>query len=33
MIYSYRMVYRVENGDVEILTLIHSRRNFDLEIK
>lgn len=33
MIFSYRMVYQVENDDVEILTLIHSRKNFDFEIK
>lgn len=32
MIYSYRMIYQVENGDVEILTLVHSRKNFYLEI-
>jgi len=33
IIYSYRMVYQVESEDVEILTLVHSRKNFDLEIK
>ncbi|WP_077369781.1 type II toxin-antitoxin system RelE/ParE family toxin [Anaerosalibacter sp. Marseille-P3206] len=33
MIYSYRMIYQVENGDVEILTLVHSRKNFYLEIE
>lgn len=33
IIYSYRMVYQTENGDVEILALVHSRKNFDLEIK
>ncbi|MPN40174.1 hypothetical protein SDC9_187710 [bioreactor metagenome] len=33
IIYSYRMVYQVESEDVEILALVHSRKNFDLEIK
>ncbi len=33
IVYSYRMVYQVESEDVEILTLVHSRKNFDLEIK
>lgn len=33
MIYSYRMIYQVENGDVEILTLVHLRKNFYLEIE
>ena len=33
IVYSYRMVYQVEREDVEILTLVHSRKNFDLEIK
>lgn len=33
IIYSYRMVYQVENENVEILTLVHSRRNFDLNFE
>ena len=33
IVYSYRMVYQLENEDVEILTLVHSRKNFDLELK
>lgn len=31
IIYSYRMVYQVDNGNVEILALIHSKKDFDLE--
>jgi len=33
IVYSYRMVYQLENENVEILTLVHSRKNFDLELK
>ncbi|MEA4964028.1 type II toxin-antitoxin system RelE/ParE family toxin [Lutispora sp.] len=33
IVYSYRMVYQVESEDVEILTLVHSKKNLDLEIK
>ena len=33
IVYSYRMVYQLENENIEILTLVHSRKNFDLELK
>lgn len=33
IVYSYRMVYQLANDNVEILTLLHSRMNFDLELK
>lgn len=33
IIYSYRMVYQVEDENIEILTLIHSRKNFDLNFE
>ena len=33
IIYSYRMIYQVEGKDIEILTLVHSRKNLSLEIE
>ena len=33
IIYSYRMIYKVSGRDVEILTLVHNKRNFKLENK
>lgn len=30
IIYSYRMIYEIVEDNVEILTLVHSRRNFSL---
>jgi len=29
IIYSYRMIYEVSNNEVQILTLVHSRKNFN----
>ncbi|MBA3047693.1 type II toxin-antitoxin system RelE/ParE family toxin [Patescibacteria group bacterium] len=33
IIYSYRMIYKVSGRDVEILTLVHNKRNFQLDNK
>ena len=29
IIYSYRMIYQVKNKDVEVLTIIHGKRDFN----
>jgi len=29
MVYSYRLVYEVKNSDVEILAIIHGKRDFN----
>ncbi len=28
LIYSYRLIYRISNNDIEVVTLIHSRMNY-----
>ena len=33
VIYSYRIIYEVSNNDVQILTLVHSRKNFKPKTK
>ena len=33
IIYSYRLIYRISGKEIEVITLVHNKRNFQLDNK